>query len=410
MTLLATLRVALAALRANKLRSALTMLGIVIGVAAVIAMLGVGAGAQARVEEQIESLGSNLIIVVPGNFTSAGARMGMGSRPTISEDDAYALQREVALVEVAAPRLNGSGQTVFGNGNWQSPIVGTVPSYLVARDWQVASGRPLEQADVDSAAKVVLLGQTVARSLFGDADPVGETVRVRRVPLVVVGVLEAKGQSMGGQDQDDIVLLPISTARKRVLGGAIVRTRNVHSITVKVREGEDVAAAELEMRALLRERHRLPAAREDDFFLRNLAEVLSAQEASSRVLAMLLAAIASVSLFVGGIGIMNIMLVSVTERTREIGLRMAVGARGRDILMQFLVEAVTLALIGGLVGIALGVATSIAVGHFAGWRSEIDVAAIALAFLFAGAVGVFFGYYPARKAARLAPIEALRHE
>jgi putative ABC transport system permease protein len=409
-TLLATLRVALAALRRNKLRSSLTMLGIVIGVAAVIAMVGVGSGAQARVEDQIKSLGSNLIIVLSGNFTGAGARMGAGSQPSISEDDAYALQREIPTVEASAPQLRGSGQVVFGNSNWQSAVLGISPEYFVARNWQVVSGRPIEQSDVDASAKVVLLGQTVARSLFGEADPVGETVRVRRVPHVVIGVLDRKGQSMVGQDQDDVVLIPISTARKRVLGGQQVKSRSVQSITVKVRDGEDVAAAEQEMRDLLRQRHRLQPNQEDDFFLRNLAEVLAAQEASSRVLALLLAAIASVSLVVGGIGIMNIMLVSVTERTREIGLRMAVGARGRDILLQFLVEAVTLALIGGLVGIALGIAASLAVGQFAGWRTEIQPAAIVLAFGFAGAIGVFFGFYPAQKASRLAPIDALRHE
>ncbi len=410
MTLLATLKVALAALRTNKMRSALTMLGIIIGVAAVIAMMGVGAGAQARVEEQIKSLGSNLIIVLSGNFTAGGVRMGAGSQPTISEDDAYALQREIAIVAASAPQLRGSGQVVFGNSNWNTGILGVTPEYLVARNWAVAAGRGLEPQDVESAAKVVLLGQSVARSLFGEADPVGETVRIRRIPHEVVGLLERKGQSMVGQDQDDVVLIPISTARKRVLGGQQVRSRNVQSITVKVQDGADVAVAEQEIRDLLRQRHRLQPNQEDDFFLRNLAEVLAAQEASSRVLAMLLAAIASVSLVVGGIGIMNIMLVSVTERTREIGLRMAVGARGRDILLQFLVEAVTLALIGGLVGIALGFAASFAVGHFAGWRTEVEPAAVVLSVGFAGAIGVFFGYYPARKAARLAPIDALRHE
>ena len=274
--------------------------------------------------------------------------------------------------------------------------------------WRAASRSTA--ADVDGAAKVVLLGQTVARSLFGDADPVGETIRVRRVPHTVVGVLERKGQSMIGQDQDDVVLIPISTARKRVLGGTQVRSRNVQSITVKVRDGADMPSTEQEMRDLLRQRHRLAASQEDDFFVRNLSDVLAAQEASSKILALLLAAVASVSLVVGGIGIMNIMLVSVTERTREIGLRMAVGARGRDILTQFLVEAVTLALIGGLIGIALGAAASFAVGHFAGWRTEMSATAVILAFGFSAAVGVFFGFYPARKASRLLPIDALRHE
>jgi putative ABC transport system permease protein len=410
MDFVATVRIALAALRVNKLRSALTMLGIVIGVGAVIAMIAVGAGAQARVEEQIRSLGSNLIIILSGNLTSGGVRMGSGSQITISEDDAYALQREVAGVQAAAPQLRGSGQVVFGNSNWATQILGVTPEYLEARSWTIESGEALSQPHVDGGAKVALVGQTVAKTLFGDADPVGETIRIRRIPHTVVGVLERKGQSMIGQDQDDVVLIPISTARKRVLGGTQVKSRNVQSISVRVRDGVEMAATEREMRDLLRQRHRLGASQDDDFFIRNLSEVLAAQEASSRILALLLAAIASVSLLVGGIGIMNIMLVSVTERTREIGLRMAVGARGRDILLQFLVEAVTLALIGGIAGILLGAGASLAVGHFAGWRTEMSAAAVVLAFAFAGAVGVFFGFYPARKAARLVPIEALRHE
>jgi putative ABC transport system permease protein len=410
MSFLATLRIALAALRVNMLRSALTMLGIIIGVGAVIAMTAIGAGAQARVEEQIQALGSNLIIVLPGNITSGGVRMGSGAQMTLTEDDAIALPREIPAIEVAAPQLRGSGQIVAGNSNWSTQILGVTPDYLVAREWNVASGKPFSPTDVDSAAKVVLIGQTVAASLFGEADPVGETIRVRNVPHEVVGLLARKGQSMMGQDQDDVVLIPITTARKRVLGGAQVRSRNVASIMVKVREGASVAEAEREMRELIRQRHRLQANQEDDFFLRNLQEILAAQEASSKVLTILLAAIASVSLVVGGIGIMNIMLVSVTERTREIGLRMAVGARGGDILKQFLVEAVTLSLIGGLIGILLGVAASFAVGHFAGWRTEVAWSSVLTAFGFAAAIGVFFGFYPARKASRLAPIDALRHE
>ncbi len=410
MSFLATLRIALAALRVNKLRSALTMLGIVIGVGAVIAMTAIGAGAQARVEDQIKSLGSNLIIVLPGNLTSGGVRMGFGSQLTLSEDDATALPREIAEIEVAAPQLRGAGQVVYGNSNWSTQILGVTSDYLIAREWPLVSGRAFTAAEQDGAAKVALLGQTVARTLFGESDAVGEIVRIRNVPHEVIGVLDRKGQSMIGQDQDDVALIPISTARKRVLGGRQVHNRNVSSITVKVRAGADVGQAEQLMRDLLRQRHKLQANQEDDFFVRNLSEVLAAQEASSKVLAILLAAIASVSLVVGGIGIMNIMLVSVTERTREIGLRMAVGARGRDILMQFLVEAVTLSLIGGLVGIVLGAIASVAVGAFAGWRTELGAGSVLLAFGFAAAIGVFFGFYPARKAARLAPIDALRHE
>jgi len=348
--------------------------------------------------------------VLPGNITSGGVRLGSGAQLTLSEDDAAALPREIPEIEVAAPQLRGGGQVVFGNSNWSTQILGVTPDYLVAREWDVVSGRPFTDADVDGAAKVVLIGQTVARTLFGESDPVGETIRIRNVPHQVVGLLDRKGQSMIGQDQDDVVLIPISTARKRVLGGQQVRARNVGTITVKVRQGADVASAEQQMRDLLRQRHKLQPNQEDDFFVRNLSEVLSAQEASSKVLAILLAAIASVSLVVGGIGIMNIMLVSVTERTREIGLRMAVGAKARDILTQFLVEAVTLSLIGGLVGIVLGAIASIAVGRFAGWRTEMGVGAVLLAFGFAAAVGVFFGFYPARKASKLVPIDALRHE
>ncbi len=271
MTFLATLKVALAALRTNKLRSALTMLGIIIGVGAVIAMVGVGAGAQARVEDQIKSLGSNLIIVLSGNVMAGGARMGAGSQPTISEDDAYALQREVPTIEAAAPQLRGSGQVVFGNSNWATSIIGISPEYFVARNWVTTAGRAIEPADIDAGAKVVVLGQTVARNLFGEADPVGETIRIRRVPHAIVGLLERKGQSMVGQDQDDVVLIPISTARKRVLGGQQVKSRSVQAITIKVQDGADLSVAEQEIRDLLRQRHRLQANQEDDFFLRNLA-------------------------------------------------------------------------------------------------------------------------------------------
>jgi putative ABC transport system permease protein len=407
MSLGALLRVAMRALAVNKLRSALTMLGIIIGVGAMIA---VGGGAQARVEEQIRSLGSNLLLILSGTTTSGGVRMGFGSNLTISEDDAAAITRELPEA-TAAPALRGSAQLIWGNQNWSTVIFGVTPDYFEVRQWSFAAGGPFDASDMAGATKVCLIGQTVARQLFGGVDPLGQQIRIRRVPFTVIGVLESKGQSMMGADQDDLVLMPISTARKRVLGATnLAKQRSVGTIWVKVREGYDMKAAEEQVRALLRQRHRLQPGQDDDFSLRNLEEVAATQEASSRVLALLLAAVASVSLVVGGIGIMNIMLVSVTERTREIGLRMAVGARTRDILGQFLVEAVTLSLIGGLVGVALGTAAAFTVAQFAGWRIVLSAEAVLLAIAFALVIGVFFGFYPARKAARLNPVEALRFE
>ena len=410
MNLLGLLRVAMRALAVNKLRSALTMLGIIIGVAAVIVMIAVGAGAQARVEEQIRSLGSNLLLILSGSTTAGGVRMGFGSNLTISEDDAAAIPREIPET-MAAPALRGTAQVVWGNQNWSTVIFGVTPEYVEVRQWEIAAGRLFDASDMAGATKVCLIGQTVARQLFGGSDPLGQSLRIRRVPFTVIGVLESKGQSMMGTDQDDLILMPISTARKRVLGASnLAKQRSVGTIWVKVREGYDMKAAEEQVRSLLRQRHRLQPGQDDDFSLRNLEEVAATQEASSRVLALLLAAVASVSLVVGGIGIMNIMLVSVTERTREIGLRMAVGARTRDILGQFLVEAVTLSLIGGLVGVALGVAAAFGVAQLAGWRIVLAPEAVLLAVAFAFVIGVFFGFYPARKAARLNPVEALRFE
>ena len=404
------LRIALRALAVNKLRSALTMLGIVIGVGAVIVMIAVGAGAQRRVEEQIRALGSNLLLVMPGSTTAGGVRMGFGSGSTLTEDDVVAINREIPEA-LAAPALRGAAQVVWGNSNWSTQVFGVTPEYLDVRQWPLAAGRAFEPAEMVAAAKVCLIGATVARQLFGDGDPLDQSIRIKRVPFTVIGVLDVKGQSLMGNDQDDLVLVPIKTARSRVLGTAsAARNRTVGTIWVKAADGIDTKVVEEHVRSLLRQRHRIQPGADDDFSLRNLAEVMAAQEASSRVLALLLAAVASVSLLVGGIGIMNIMLVSVTERTREIGLRMAVGARTRDILGQFLVEAVTLSLIGGLVGVALGVGGALAIAELAGWRILISPQAIALAVAFAFVIGVFFGFYPARKAARLNPVEALRFE
>jgi putative ABC transport system permease protein len=410
MTWIASIRIALRALRVNKLRSTLTMLGIIIGVGAVIIMIAIGAGAQARIEDQIKSLGSNLIMLVPGSVTAGGVRMGSGTRNTLTEDDSYAIQREIPDVQASSPQLRGTGQVVAGNNNWSTVFYGVTPDYFDARNWVIATGKGFEPSDMSGAAKVALLGDTVARNLFGDADPVGQQIRIRKVPFTVIGTLQRKGQSLMGQDQDDVILMPISTARNRVLGGSIARQRTTGSIFVKVPEGADMKAVEEEIRSLLRQRHRIQPGADDDFTLRNLSEVLAAREESSRIMGLLLAAVASVSLLVGGIGIMNIMLVSVTERTREIGLRMAVGARARDILAQFLVEAVTLAMIGGLIGIVLGFGGAWLVAHIAEWRVELRPDSALLAVGFAAAVGVFFGFYPARKASRLLPIEALRYE
>ncbi|MGH7386060.1 MAG: ABC transporter permease [Candidatus Rokuibacteriota bacterium] len=411
MNVLASTRIAVRALRVNKLRSALTMLGIVIGVGAVITMVAVGAGAQARVAEQIQSLGANIIIIWPGTVNISGLRLGAGARASLSEDDAWAIQHEIPLVEVVAPYSRGGNvQVVASNLNWATTVLGVTPEYLPARDWEVISGRGMTQEEVDGASKVALLGQTVARNLFGDDNPLGQVIRIKRVPFTVIGLMDTKGQSTWGQDQDDQILIPLSTAKTKVLGGNLAKGRAVGAITIKVREASLMREAEREIRALMRQRHRIQPDQDDDFNLRNLAEVLESQEASSRVLTILLAAIASVSLLVGGIGIMNIMLVSVTERTREIGLRMAVGARGKDILAQFLVEAVTLSLIGGAIGVGAGLLGSYAIAYFAEWRTLLQFDAILVAFGFSAAVGIFFGFYPARKAARLNPIDALRYE
>jgi putative ABC transport system permease protein len=410
MNLGALLRLALRALAVNKLRSALTMLGIIIGVAAVIVMIAVGAGAQARVEEQIRSLGANLLLILSGARTQGGVRLGVGSSYTLSEDDAVAINREIDEA-LAAPALRGGAQVIWGNSNWATQIYGTTPDYLEVRQWRLAAGRIFEPGEMSAAGKVCVVGQSVVRQLFGNSDPLGQVIRIKRVPFTVIGVLETKGQSLMGTDQDDIILVPIATARSRVLGSAnLAKQRAVSTLWIKVADGYDTKVVEEQVRALLRQRHRLQPGAEDDFSLRNLAELMAAQEASSRVLALLLAAVASVSLVVGGIGIMNIMLVSVTERTREIGLRRALGARTRDILGQFLVEAVTLSLIGGLVGVLIGVGSALAVARLAGWQVVLPGEAVALAVAFAFVIGVFFGFYPARKAARLNPVEALRFE
>ena len=406
----ASIRIALRALRVNRLRSALTMLGIIIGVGAVIAMVGVGSGATARIQEQIQSIGSNLIIVLPGSISTNGVRLGSGAVATLTQDDAKAIAAECPSIALAAPIVRGGVQVVFGSNNWATFAQGVTPDYMTIRDYTMLSGQFFTTQDVDAAAKTAVLGETVAQNLFGDADPTGQTVIIKNVPFTVSGVLTPKGQSPTGQDQDDVILLPISTATQKVLGANKANAKAVGSLMVQAMTPQSMDEAIQEMEALLRERHGTLPGQEDDFTIRNLSEVFAAQETSAHVMAILLGAIASVSLIVGGIGIMNIMLVSVTERTREIGLRQAVGGKTHDILLQFLVEAVTLALLGGVIGIAVGLTASVLISHFAEWSTDVSLVAILMAFVFSAAVGVFFGYYPARKAAFLNPIEALRYE
>jgi len=405
---LAGLRIALRALMVNKMRSALTMLGIIIGVSAVIAMIAVGSGAKARIAEQIASMGSNLLIVLSGSSTSGGIRFGTGTVPTLTADDAKAILAEIPAVKYVAPNLTGVAQVVFGNQNWSTIINGTFPEVLEIRNWSLASGRPFTQQDIDGATKVCLLGKTVAENLFGGIDPIGQIVRIKKVPFTVVGVLASKGQSTYGTDQDDTIFVPLTTAQKRLFGMQFPGM--VRAIAVQAREPEVMKEVESQITALLRQRHRIQPNQENDFSVRNLTEVMSSAEQSASVMSLLLGAIASISLIVGGIGIMNIMLVSVTERTREIGIRMAVGAKGRDILLQFLIESLVLSLIGGAMGIGIGIAGTFILSTFTQWPTLFSIQAVLLAFLFSGSVGVFFGFYPARKASLLNPIEALRYE
>ena len=410
MNMSASLRIALRALRVNKMRSGLTMLGIIIGVAAVITMIAVGDGAQTRIAEQIRSLGANLLVIRSGSSTDRGVHRGLGSKPTLTMEDAAAIGSEVPAVAVTAPTIYKTVQVVQGNRNWGTTVQGITPEYLIAREWDVTRGRSITEDDVSGAAKVALVGETVADKLLDGASSLGATLRVRNTPLTVIGILAHKGQNTTGGDQDDVIMIPISTAKIRVLGSSRANTRSVRFILAKAYSEETMVEAEEQIRALLRQRHHLRPEQADDFQVRNLVQLMEIRQESTRTLTLLLATVASVALIVGGISIMNIMLVSVIERTREIGLRLAVGARRSDVRNQFLIEAVTLSLIGGAIGVTLGTIATAAIAELAGWPILLRAETILLAFGFAGAVGIFFGIYPARKAASLNPIEALRFE
>ena len=408
LNLLQALRIALRALRVNKMRSFLTMLGIIIGIAAVIAMLAVGSGASYVISQQIASIGSNIILVLPGSLTSGGLRTGSGGVQTLKAEDSRAIQQECPAVAMAAPIVRGSGQVVYGNQNWSTLLMGTTPEMFVIREWNTALGRELSSADNDGASKVCVIGETIVKNLFGDEDPLGKMIRIKKVPFTVIGVLEGKGQSPQGTDQDDVVFVPLRTAQRKLMGSQFPDT--VGSILVKARSEEQLPQAEQQTNSLLAQRHRITNGKEPDFTVRNLSEILAVAEQSSKAMSLLLGAVASISLIVGGIGIMNIMLVSVTERTREIGIRMAIGAKRNDILMQFLTEAVLLTILGGVLGIAIGAGGAMIVSKILTWPTLISFWSVAVAFIFSAAVGIFFGFYPARKAAKLEPIEALRYQ
>jgi putative ABC transport system permease protein len=397
--------IAFDALIANKLRSLLTMLGIIIGVGAVIAMIAVGKGAQTSVEAQISSLGSNVLLIFPGATARGGVSGGAGSITTLTEQDAIAIKEEATSVAFVSPTLRAVSQVVFGNLNWSSVVQGGAVDFFFIRDWRIERGEYFTEQDIRAATKVCLLGRTVVDNLFEGVDPIGQTIRIRNIPFKVIGTLQPKGQNMMGQDQDDIIIAPYTTVQKRLLGISYI-----WGILISARDKKSITSAQQQITDILRVRHRLQPTEENDFTIRSQTEIAEAASATSKIMTMLLGSIASVSLIVGGIGIMNIMLVSVTERTREIGIRMSIGARRRDILVQFLMEAIVLSLLGGAVGIFLGLGISNLVSKFAGWPTFVTASSIILAVAFSMAVGIFFGFYPARKAATMNPIDALRYE
>ena len=398
------LKVASTSILKNKLRTMLTMLGIVIGVGAVIVMVAVGNGAQLQIKNQISSLGTNLIIVMPGSGTPGGVNQGAGSYNRLTVADADQLKREGTLFAGVSPVVSARVQVIGPQGNWRTSVNGVSTDYMAIRNWSPSSGAFFDDMDVTSGRKVAVIGATVAKNLFPGTDPVGAQIQVGKVPFTIVGVMAAKGQNAGGMDQDDVILVPYTTAQNRLSGNV-----RIGQILVSTQSADEMTAAQTEVTQIMRVAHRLQGA-DDDFTVRNQTEITEAMSGTTRVMSALLAAIASISLLVGGIGIMNIMLVSVTERTREIGIRMAIGARGSDVLTQFLVESVVMSLIGGFIGLAVGYGGAAMLGRLTGWATSTPVSAVAIAVGFSAAVGVFFGFYPARKAAGLNPIQALRYE
>ncbi|HTR82599.1 MAG TPA: ABC transporter permease [Bacteroidota bacterium] len=399
------MKVSMRSLGRNKLRSFLTMLGIIIGVGAVIAMMAVGEGAQYNIQQQIASLGTNVLLIFPGSTNQGGVRTGTGSATSMTADDLTAIQTQCPSVQMAAPVIGTGAQLVYGQQNWGTRVIGSNPEYFDIRSWPLSSGQPFTEADVRSATKVCVLGQTVVDNLFKGSDPIGAIIRVKNMPFKVVGVLSPKGQSAQGQDQDDVLIAPYTTVQKKMMGVTYLGIIMVSAVSQDAMDD-----AQSQITDLLRVRHKIQPWEDNDFTVRSQTEIANAASATTKVLTILLASIASISLLVGGIGIMNIMLVSVTERTREIGIRMSIGARGKDILFQFLVEAIVLSMAGGTIGVIIGVGSSNLISKLAGWPTVVSPTSVGLAFLFAAAVGIFFGFYPARKAAMLNPIDALRYE
>ncbi len=395
------------AMGANRLRTFLTMLGMVIGVGAVVLMLAIGQGAQYAVAQSINSMGSNLFIVLSGFTNAGGVRSGSGNAPTLTVTDAEAIT-ELDGVETAAPVHQGSAQLVYGSSNWNSYVIGTTPAYLDVRSWALVDGSPFTDSDLRASTRVALIGKTAAQNLFGAENPTGKTLRIGQAPFLILGVLAPKGQSLDGRDQDDVLIVPLTTAQRKLFGTPF--QGSVRAIMVKAAAPEVMPAVENSMNALLRQRHRIRPGQDDDFNVRNLTAVADSAAETTRIMSLLLGAIASVSLLVGGIGIMNIMLVSVTERTREIGIRMAIGAREKDILTQFLLEAIVISIAGCLIGLLLGIGGAVLTNLLTGTAVIISGSSVIVAFSVAAGIGIFFGYYPARKAARLDPIEALRYQ